>query len=115
MAERKSATNLTDEERDSLLAAVLNMKATIVNPGEPEARQISLFDQFEAIHIGCLSVTVPSGSTVNMGHQGPRIFAVAPGISLKVREGARSQRLRHRSSLLGLDRSQRNVRQVVCR
>lgn len=71
MAERKSATNLTDEERDSLLAAVLNMKATIVNPGEPEARQISLFDQFAAIHIGCLSVTVPSGSTVDMAHKGP--------------------------------------------
>ena len=71
MAERKSATNLTDDERDSLLAAVLNMKATIVNPGDPLAQQISLFDQFEAIHIGCLSVTVQSGSTVNMGHKGP--------------------------------------------
>ena len=71
MAERKSATNLTDDERDSLLAAVLNMKATVVNPNDPPPQQISLFDQFAAIHIGCLSVTVPSGSTVNMGHQGP--------------------------------------------
>ena len=71
MATRKSATNLTNDERDSLLAAVLNMKATIVNPSDPPNQQISLFDQFEAIHIGCLDVTVPSGSTVNMGHQGP--------------------------------------------
>ena len=71
MAERKSATNLTDDERDSLLAAVLNMKATTANPSDPPNQQISVFDQFEAIHIGCLRVTVPSGSTVNMGHQGP--------------------------------------------
>lgn len=71
MAERKSATSLKDDERDSLLAAVLNMKATIVNPSDPQTQQISLFDQFAAIHIGCLSVTVPSGSTVNMGHRGP--------------------------------------------
>ena len=71
MVERKSATKLTDDERDSLLAAVLTMKATIVNPGDPQAQQISLFDQFEAIHLGCLSVTVPSGFIVNMSHQGP--------------------------------------------
>jgi hypothetical protein len=71
VAERKSATNLTDDERESLLAAVLNMKATIANPGDSPRQQISSFDQFVAIHIGCLNVTVPSGSTVNMGHLGP--------------------------------------------
>ena len=71
MTERKSATNLTDRERDSLLVALLTMKATIANPSDPQDQQISLFDQFVAIHIGCLSVTVPSGSTVNMGHRGP--------------------------------------------
>ena len=60
---RKSATALTDEERDSFLAAVLSMKATIANPGDPQQQQISVYDQFEAIHIGCLSVTVPGGGT----------------------------------------------------
>lgn len=68
---RKSATALTNKERDSLLAAVVSMKATIANPGDPKRQQISIYDQFEAIHIGCLSVTVPNGSTVNQGHQGP--------------------------------------------
>lgn len=71
MTQRKSATSLTTEERDSLLSAVLNMKATIVNPNDSEDQRISLFDQFAAIHLGCLSVTIPSGSTVNMGHGGP--------------------------------------------
>ena len=71
MPTRKSATVLTDDERDSFLAAVLSMKATIANPGDPQQQQISVYDQFEAIHIGCLSVTVPDGSTVNQGHQGP--------------------------------------------
>lgn len=68
---RKSATTLIDDERDSFLAAVMRMKATIANPGASQTQQISIFDQFEAIHIGCLSVSIPSGGTVNMGHQGP--------------------------------------------
>lgn len=68
---RKSVTTLTKDERDSLLAAVMGAKATIANPNAPQQEQISVYDQFEAIHMGCLSVTVPDGSTVNMGHQGP--------------------------------------------
>lgn len=71
MPTRKSATALTDGDRDSLIAAVMSMKATIANPGDPAAQQISVFDQFEAIHIGCLSVGIPGGGTVNMGHRGP--------------------------------------------
>ncbi len=68
---RKSATALTEDERNSFLAAVLSMKATIANPGAPQQQQISVYDQFEAVHIGCLQVTVPGGGTVNQGHQGP--------------------------------------------
>ena len=64
---RKSATVLTDDERDSFLAAVMNMKATIANPSDPQGQQISVFDQFEVIHIRCLGVTVPDGSRTNMG------------------------------------------------
>ena len=68
---RKSATALTNDERDSLLAAVMRMKATIANPGAPSKQQISIYDQFAALHLGCLDVTVPDGSTSNMGHRGP--------------------------------------------
>ena len=73
MAIRKSATALTPDERDSLLAAVMNMKATIANPTDPQNLQISIYDQFVALHMGCLDVTVPDGSTVNMGHRGPAL------------------------------------------
>ena len=68
---RKSATALTNDERDSLLAAVMKMKATIANPGTPLEQQISIYDQFAALHLGCLNVTVPAKSTSNMGHGGP--------------------------------------------
>ncbi|XOF34165.1 MAG: tyrosinase family protein [Candidatus Electrothrix sp. YB6] len=71
MSIRKSVTCLTNDERDSLLAAVIRMKATVANPNAPVDKQISVFDQFEAIHLGCLTVTVPDGSNVNMGHGGP--------------------------------------------
>ncbi len=71
MPVRKSATRLTQEERDSLLAAVVRMKANITNPDVQEENQISVFDQFEAVHLACLNVKVPDGSNVNMGHQGP--------------------------------------------
>lgn len=71
MPVRKSATALTNDERDSLLAAVLSLKATIANPNDPPNRRISVYDQYVAIHTSCLSVTVPSGATTNMGHRGP--------------------------------------------
>ena len=72
MPVRKSVTTLESEERDSLISAVMSMKATIANPQEPEEKlQISVYDQFEAIHLGCLDVKVPEGSNVNMGHKGP--------------------------------------------
>ena len=72
MPTRKSATALTDDERDSLLMAVMRMKGTVASMTDPdEPQRITLFDQFVAIHTGCLNVTVPSGDNVNMGHQGP--------------------------------------------
>ena len=68
MGVRKSITKLTDTERDAFLAAVLTLKNTIANPDEPDIdRQINIYDQFVAIHLGVLGVRVPSGSTVNGG------------------------------------------------
>lgn len=71
MPVRKSATGLTSDERDSFISALVQMKATIANPGDPQDQQISVYDQFESLHLGCLDVTVPDGSTSNMGHRGP--------------------------------------------
>ena len=68
---RKSATKLTETERDNFLRAVLTLKATIANPSDPGASQISIYDQFVALHLGVLRVRVPNGSTSNMAHQGP--------------------------------------------
>ena len=42
MPTRKSATALTNDERDSFLAAVMSMKATIANTNDPEELQISV-------------------------------------------------------------------------
>jgi hypothetical protein len=50
MPTRKSATALTNDERDSFLAAVMGMKATIANPNDAQEEQISAYDQFQAIH-----------------------------------------------------------------
>jgi len=58
-------------ERDEFLAAVMELKSTVANPSAPIEQQINIYDQFVADHRGCLSVTVPNGSTTNMGHQGP--------------------------------------------
>lgn len=71
MPVRKSATALTDDERDSLLAAVMSLKATDANPTDPPNQRISIYDQYVAIHTSCQSVSVPSGGTTNMGHRGP--------------------------------------------
>ena len=71
MGIRKHFARLSPTERDNFLAAVLTLKNTIANPGDPVAKQISLYDQFSAIHLGVFSVNSPSASSVNTGHQGP--------------------------------------------
>jgi hypothetical protein len=70
MGIRKSVFRLTSNERNNFLAAVLTLKNTIANPGDPPAQQISIYDQFAAIHLCVLSVNQPgAGSPVNVGHQ----------------------------------------------
>lgn len=69
MGIRKNAARLTATERDNFLRAVLTLKNTIANPGAPAAQQISIYDQFVAIHLYTLSVNVPGGAVSNMGHQ----------------------------------------------
>ena len=69
MGVRKSATQHTPAEREAFLRAVVTLKATIANPSDSPGSQISVYDQMVAIHLGCLSVRTPDGSTSNFGHQ----------------------------------------------
>jgi hypothetical protein len=69
MGIRKNAARLTPTERDNFLRAALTLKNTIANPGAPAAQQISIYDQFVAIHLYTLNVSVPGGGVSNMGHQ----------------------------------------------
>lgn len=69
MGIRKNAAHLTPTERDNFLRALLTLKKTIANPGDPPAQQISIYDQFVAIHLCIQSINVPGGGApVNMGH-----------------------------------------------
>jgi hypothetical protein len=52
MSVRKSAIHLTTEERENFIYALLTMKMTIANPGEPDpAKRISIYDRFVAQHL----------------------------------------------------------------
>ena len=68
MGIRKSFVELDATERDNFLKAVLTLKNEIVNPMAPSAEQVSIYDQFVAIHRSVMSLTLPDGSTRNFGH-----------------------------------------------
>jgi hypothetical protein len=69
MKTRKNALYLTTDERDNFLSAVLTLKNTIANPGAPPGQEISIWDQFVALHLYVFSINVPGeGSPVNVGH-----------------------------------------------
>jgi hypothetical protein len=69
MGVRKNATRMTTPERESFLRAVLVLKNTIANPGDAPAKQISIYDQFVALHLGAINITFGGVSGLNMGHQ----------------------------------------------
>ena len=69
MHTRKSFTELTDAQRDAFLEAVLILKNTIANPGAPPARRVNIYDQYVALHRGVMSLTIPSGRSLNFGHR----------------------------------------------
>ena len=68
MGIRKSATKLTPAERDAFLAALLTLKNTIANPGDPPADQINIYDQFVGIHRAVWSVNYPGGGPNDFAH-----------------------------------------------
>lgn len=68
MGIRKSATRLTETERDNFLRAVLTLKNTIANPGDPAEQQISIYDQFVAIHLYAVNINFGMTTGLNMGH-----------------------------------------------
>lgn len=65
---RRSAIDLTAQERDRFLEAVIRLKHRSA-PGGPAG--VSVYDQFVALHRAVMAVSspeLPSGSTVNFGH-----------------------------------------------
>ena len=69
---RKSTADLTDQERNDFIKAILFLKHKIVNPNASEEDQFSKYDRFAAIHGAVMSVNVPDESEpINMGHGGP--------------------------------------------
>ena len=68
MHTRKSFVDLTAAERDAFLAAVLTIKHTIANPGAPLADQVSIYDQFVALHAVVMNLRVTGIGSVNYGH-----------------------------------------------
>ena len=69
MGTRKSATRLSATERDNFLKAVLTLKNTIANPTAPSPQQISIYDQFVAIHLYAININFGGSFGLNMGHQ----------------------------------------------
>lgn len=68
MGIRKSFVELNATERDNFLKAVLTLKNEIANPTAPASEQVSIYDQFVAIHRSVMSLTLPDRSTRNFGH-----------------------------------------------
>ncbi len=68
MVTRKSATKMKKKDWGNFAKALILLKADILNPEDPEDEQISVYDLFNAIHIGIRRVRTPDRSTTNMGH-----------------------------------------------
>ena len=72
MVVRKNFKDLSEDERDAFLEALLLLKVT---PGRSTAsgtEPASLYDQFVALHGAVMRVRVPDhGTPVNMGHRAP--------------------------------------------
>jgi hypothetical protein len=68
MGIRKSATRMTDSERNNFLRAVLTLKNTIANPTASASQQISIYDQFVAIHLYAININFGATIGLNMGH-----------------------------------------------
>lgn len=65
---RKSAADLTDQERDRFLEALIRLKQRQV-PNPPGGVAFSVYDQFVLLHGAVMAVTVPGqAEPVNMAH-----------------------------------------------
>lgn len=68
---RKSVGELTDQEANDFIRALLLIKVEIANPGSPAEERVSTYDRFAALHGAVMSVTAPGNPDVNMGHWYP--------------------------------------------
>src|SRR5688572_26853025 len=75
MGVRRNAKFLSAVERESLVRALVLMKADIVNPAAPAADRYSRWDQMVAVHRMIQSVDAPTASNVNFGHGGTGAFS----------------------------------------
>ena len=72
MAVRKNFKDLSGDERDAFLEALLLLKMTPGRPPASGAAPVSVYDQFVALHGAVMTVQVPGhGSSINMGHRAP--------------------------------------------
>ena len=71
MRVRKSFSRMPAAEREAFLAALVEIKRRIANPGDPPAPQISIYDQFVAIHLAVQTVRLSGGPPVDHAHAGP--------------------------------------------
>ena len=69
MLVRKSFVDLTNTERDALLAALIELKSRPAEPG----KNFSVYDQFIAMHAAVMAARSPlnGGAARNLGHDGP--------------------------------------------
>ncbi|MFP3986474.1 tyrosinase family protein [Streptomyces sp. E11-3] len=68
---RKSAVDLSDQERDKLLEAIIRLKHHPAPAGPAGPTGASIYDQFVALHGAVFAVVAPGlppGTTVNFGH-----------------------------------------------
>jgi len=71
MRVRKSFSRMPPTGREAFLAALVEIKRRIANPGDPPAQQISIYDQFVAIHLAVQTVRLSGGPPVDHAHAGP--------------------------------------------
>ena len=68
MTTRKSFTDLSDSERDKFLEAVITLKHRIANPTSPANQQVSVYDQFVALHGAAMNLSSSTRGNLDLGH-----------------------------------------------
>lgn len=65
---RKSFDNLSANEIENFIEALVKLKAEIVNPNAPSSEQYSTYDQFVALHLAVMRLSISGSAPINFGH-----------------------------------------------